>query len=317
MTDTHPAAMTATAFGRDLMAELATQPGICDYKRIDGHDAGQAADFGEQRRAGGMVFGPAASRSLAELRMAYVRWALAGGFTFVIGPQTAERIMKRLERDDVPTEPVPPAYISFPTPMVEYAEGNLLRGAYLSRGLVGRIVMLDGEDVSGKDAITVVTPSIFEKAHVAILEQSLRMHGGVGPVSDAAMRLARQMTGDGDPAMLSAVAAHLDGMSRGVGGPFDEQGSRRKNAQGKGKALPPATVDISEMLVERHLGRLVGKPSAHLAQAARIVLIAADEARRQHAEYGRARFLNDSQTSRNWMEAGTELKRQSAPIELA
>lgn len=269
---------------------------IVDYVSTLANDASyHGLDDREMQQARANGQGHGGDREDIEFALQWQRWRVAGRPTFLIGPETTARIMERVKAGDVPTEPVPPAYFEFAEPPMNYAASRPLRAAMISRGVVGRITMLtDAEKMRpgvGTEAIalTVYLPSVFGDRDLDNLKRGLQAARKPKKIDAGAMALARNMAAQGggelDDAELENVARHIQATSsRGLDGRQDVQ------------------MDISAHLYDQVYGRISHRPNPLLPRAARVVLVAADEARKVDAEYARPQYLNDSAVSRNWME---------------
>lgn len=228
------------------------------------------------------------NRSSAEINMQWSRWRRAGCHSFVVGPETAARIASRVKADDVPTAPLPPAYFSFETPPANFRTNRLLRGAYLSRGEIGRITFVaDAPDILHGYLLTVLLPSVVRNGDLDRLDRGLVAQKPKKDVTPGAERLASTIAANmGAGAEIAGLMAErLENLSEQMHG---KDGERR--------------LTMAAALYDRAFGPLSGMPSPLLPKAARIVLVAADEARRHDAEYASHRYLDTDQVSRTWQE---------------
>jgi len=284
--------MFAHAMERQIAREPHMAPYMASVVAIPGNASYRVLDSYEMAMAKSQPADPGAGRDGFELQMHHLRWRVAGRNTFLIGPEAAARIAERVRRGDVPTEPVPPAYIEFEEAPVNFAASKPLRAAFISRGVIGRITFLaDGTSegvVDNDSSATVLLPSVFSDRHLDHLRRSPAAARPSRP-SAAASSLARTMAknaGGIDAGALDGLAAHL-GMLGDI-------------AHGGGEP----SIDMSAMLIDRAFGPLATRPNPLLPKAARFVLVAADEARRSDPIYGQPRYLNENQVERNWMESG-------------
>lgn len=265
------------------MASVAAIPGNASYRILDSYEMAMAKSEPAD---------PEAGREGFELQMHHLRWRVAGRNTFLIGPQTAARIAERVRQGDVPTAPVPPAYIEFEEAPVNFAASKPLRAAFISRGVVGRITFLaDGPHegvVQDGGSATVLLPSVFSDRHLDNLKRAPAAAKPSRPDAAASSlaQIMAQNIGGLDTAAINGMAAHL-GMLGDV-------------ANGGGEP----SIDMSAMLIDRAFGPLTTRPNPLLPKAARFILVAADEARRSDPTYAQPRYLNENQVERNWMESG-------------
>lgn len=234
------------------------------------------------------------TREDAEFHLHYCRWRISGRNTFLVGPETTTRIMTRLAAGDVPTAPVPPAYIEFETPPLNFGSARPLRASFISRGEIGRITLITdghGEVEPHMDALatTLLLPSVLTDRDLDNLKRNMAAVKPGAGVTDQTMEMARAMAksmGGANDDALRHLAGHLGTLS-----------SHARGEEAK------ASLGIAAHLFDQVYGPSKGKPNPLLPKAARIVLIAADEARRADAIYGGPRYLDTGAVERNWMES--------------
>lgn len=288
----YPYAYENDPAARSTVESIGAMPPNASYKRLDDHEFALARRMAP---SDGTI-----TRETFEFHMQWMRWRLAGRNSFIIGPEITDRIMRRVKAGDVPTAPVPPAYIEFEEPPVNFAASKALRAAMISRGVVGRITFLreyQTENTGTESfATTVYLPSVFGQKEIDHLRKGMCAARGGGGVSKDAMALARTMAGipEGMTAdWLEDPARHLDAIGR----------------HARGRDGEPQ-MDVSAALYDKVYGTPEHRPNPLLAKAARIVLVAADEARRADAAYAIPRYLDTDAISRNWMES------QDQPVDL-
>ncbi len=144
--------------------------------------------------------------------------------------------------------------------------------------------------------------------HLAILEHSLKMEQQGEFDADTmgfAETILGNMGGGGNSGLLNSVAGMISQMGALASGSATADGT------------PAARLDITHHQYETLVGPLKGEPGENVVRAAKIVLVAADEARKACKSYGKPEYLNDSQVSRNWMESRSEpVRRQITTIDL-
>ena len=268
---------------RELIATLNMRPANASYRLMDGFEMASVRQM-PARTAG---------REVVEKHLRWQYWHISGRNTFVIGPETTARIMERVKAGDVPTEPVPPAYFEFREPPVNYAASRRLRAAFIYRGVVGRITFMpdpprtqaEFEDMS----LSVYLPSVFTNRDLEHLKKGMTATRGVGHASKNAMALAKAMSdnvGGLDEEALMASASRMETLGRMMRGEPDD-----------------ASMDLAATLFDRVYGPPPHRPNPLLPKAARIILVAADEARRADTQYGEPQYANGSQLERNWGES--------------
>jgi hypothetical protein len=279
---------------REAIKTLNMRPANASYRLMDG------LEMASVKRMTVRTVG----REVVEKHLRWQYWHISGRNTFVIGPETTARIMERVKAGDVPTEPVPPAYFEFEEPPVNYAASRRLRAAFVYRGVVGRITFMpdpprtqaESEDMS----LTVYLPSVFADRDLDHLKKGMSATRGVGHASKDALALARAMSdsvGGLDEEALMASASRMEALGRTIRGRDDD-----------------ASMDLAATLFDRVYGPAPHRPNPLLPKAARVVLVAADEARRADTQYGEPRYKNGSQLERNWGECADHQVQRRADV---
>lgn len=285
----YPHAYEATLGETPMTKAILDRPNDASYRLLDDLEMAIAQNQGDTFPGG---------RERMELMLHWVRWRIAGKQSFLIGPETTARIMKRVKEGDVPTAPVPPAYFEFSQPPVNYAASKPLYAAMISRGVVGRITFLTKTDVMTEsamaieNAVTVFLPSVLQSRDLDHLKKGMAAVRGDRGVSKEARALAKSM-GLGDGADLDEFARHFQALGD----------------VSKGRSSEPQ-MDISASLYDSIYGKPPHRPNPLLPKATRIIMVAADEARKADPDYGAPQYLDTGMVQRNWMEA------QSQPIAL-
>ena len=275
---------------RDAIRSMAGIPFTASYRDLDAYEMAAVRAAPADHRP--------YSRETLEKHLRWQYWHLAGRNTFVIGPETTARIVSRVKDGDVPTDPVAPAYFEFEQPPVNYAASRRLRAAFVYRGVVGRITFMPDPPTTREQwedmSLTVYLPSVFRNRDLEHLKKGMTATRGVGHASKASTELARAMAqgvgGRFGEQELAASAARLESLGRAMRG---EEGEPE--------------MDIAATLFSRVYGEPVHRPNPLLPKAARMVMVAADEARKADPAYARPRYLNTSQIDRNWMEPGDQV----------
>ena len=65
-------------------------------------------------------------------------------------------------------------------------------------------------------------------------------------------------------------------------------------------------MDISASFYDSVYGKPAHRPNPLLPKAARIIMVAADEARKADADYGAPQYRNTNMVERNWMETASQ-----------
>lgn len=299
MTIPHPHAYSDSPQGKYHTPSFEDVSPNAGYRHLDDIEMAIARGIHEMRLADRTGYATPRTRTAAELVMHWGRWLVSGRNTFRVGPETLDKIEKRLESGDVPTDPVPPAYFQFDRPLAEYATNRPLNAAYISRGLLGRITFLSDESTHASGALTVMLPSVFRAEHISILETSLKLEQ-TGTASEASQSLARALNEEhGLPeSVVNMMAEQIEGIGTG---PHTHGGTGSMPGM-SGQDNGPPRIDFSVTLQDKMLDPLPGKPGPLLPRAAKIVLIAADEARKADKQYGAPEYMNTSKMERLYIE---------------
>ena len=234
------------------------------------------------------------NRDRIEVMLHWMRWRIAGRQSFLIGPETTARIIKRVKDGDIPTTPVPPAYFEFSHPPVNYAASKPLHAAMISRGIVGRITFLTDTDIMTEasmiidNALTVLLPSVLQNKDLDHLKKGMNAVRGDRGVSKEAKALAQSM-GLGEGPDLDEFARHFEALG-------DVAKGRSSESQ----------MDISASFYDSVYGKPAHRPNPLLPKAARIIMVAADAARKADSDYGAPQYRDTNMVERNWMETGSQ-----------
>lgn len=204
----HPRTYSTTDIGRksdELLADIAR---TTDYRAIDQYERlvrVAIVDLVPLRRPGdGGIYH---DREEIELGLSYARHAVSGRWSYRLSETAGRTLLEGTRMSPPPLVAVAPVYLEFEGDTIEYAEGRMLRAAYVSRGEVGAITFLS-EPASRRtrgDAMTALLPNILRLQDILSLPES-RLEDLPTDDEDVVERTMRQLGGKGPTGELAALA---------------------------------------------------------------------------------------------------------------